>query len=319
MDPALEYVSYFPNRARTQPIKNIWYALQTFLHIRKSDVVIIGGGGLLYDNEDGQNFGALVWQWKFRVKIVQFFKKPLIYWSLGIHIKEHNISKILPLFSGARTYVSVRDAESKKILESIGIKSLLIRDPVLTYDPEIPKLLIKRRPKVGLSFRSGFLQNELENMEKIITFLMAHEYEPVILNHSIQKDDPRYNDASFLRNLQEKYQLSSTRDICETLDTYKELEYVIGMRLHSLILAFVHAIPFFALSYGQKTDEFIRGINHTYALASRVFDIEVFKQRFLELEQEKSEQKFALSTKNDTIKREIHLITNTFFDGLEKS
>lgn len=51
-------------------------------------------------------------------------------------------------------YVSVRDIESKKTLESLGLKALLIRDPVLTYDPEIPKLLIKQRPKIGLSFRA---------------------------------------------------------------------------------------------------------------------------------------------------------------------
>jgi len=85
-----------------------------------------------------------------------------------------------------------------------------------------------------------------------------------------------------------------------------------------MILAFVHAIPFFALSYGKKTDEFIRGINYEYSLAVRAFDMEVFKKRFMELEKTKNEQKFALSAKNDTIKREIHLSTNTFFDGLEK-
>ena len=90
------------------------------------------------------------------------------------------------------------------------------------------------------------------------------------------------------------------------------------MRLHSLILSFVHAIPFFALSYGKKTDEFVRGINYEYSLATRVFDIEIFKKQFLRLESEKNEQKFALSTKNDTIKREILLTTNNFFDGLEK-
>lgn len=105
----------------------------------------------------------------------------------------------------------------------------------------------------------------------------------------------------------------------ETLKTYGELEMVIGMRLHSLILSFVHAIPFFAISYGKKTDEFLRGINYEYSLAARNFDMEVFKKRFTELEKTKNDQKFALSAKNDTIKREINLTTHIFFDGLEKS
>lgn len=242
-----------------------------------------------------------------------------MYWSLGIHLKEENKKKILPLFSGSGIHISVRDTESKKTLESIGIKSILLRDPVLSYDPEIPKLLIKHRPKIGLSFRSGFLQDELQNIEKIISFLMAHGYEPILLNHSFHPGNPSANDDTFLMSLKEKYQLHSTKNIEETLDVYKELEFVIGMRLHSLILSLVHVIPFFAISYGKKTDEFIRGINYEYSLAARIFDIEIFKKRFMELEKEKNEQKFALSTKNDTIKRERDLTTKTFFDGLEKS
>lgn len=91
------------------------------------------------------------------------------------------------------------------------------------------------------------------------------------------------------------------------------------MRLHSLILAFVHAIPFFALSYSQKTDEFIRSINYGFSLAARAFDIEVFKKQFHALEEQKNEQKFALERKNDTIKRELSLNLNTFFDGLDRT
>lgn len=148
---------------------------------------------------------------------------------------------------------------------------------------------------------------------------MAHGYEPILLNHSFHPGNPSTNDDTFLKDLKEKYQLRSTENIEETLETYKELEFVIGMRLHSLILSLVHAIPFFAISYGKKTDEFIRSIHYEYSLAARIFDIEVFKKRFMELEKEKNEQKFALSAKNDTIKREISITTNNFFDGLEKS
>ncbi|MDD5377240.1 MAG: polysaccharide pyruvyl transferase family protein [Candidatus Gracilibacteria bacterium] len=317
-DSSIEYLSFFPHHLKKRPIRNIWYFLKTVLAIRRSDFIIVGGGGLLYDNEEGQSFEKLLKPWKLRVWLAKFFQKPIIYWSLGIHLKKENESKILPLFSGENIHISVRDAESKKTLESIGIKSLLLRDPVLSYDPEIPKLLIKHRPKIGLSFRSGFLQDEIQNIEKIITFLMANGYEPILLNHSFHPGNPSANDDAFLSSLKEKYRIHSTKDIQETLETYKELEFVIGMRLHSLILSFVHAIPFFAISYGKKTDEFIRGINYDYSLAARVFDIELFKKRFMELEKEKNEQKFALSAKNDTIKREIYITTNHFFDGLEK-
>ena len=197
-DPSIEYLSYFPNNLRRHPLQNIWSFLRMIGTIHSSDVVIIGGGGLLYDNENDQSFDKLLNQWRLRVKIVHFLQKPLIYWSMGIHLKEENKKKIFSLFSGKNTYISVRDGESKKILESIGIKSVLIRDPALSYDPEIPKLLIKRQPKIGLSFRRGFLQNELENIEKIITFLMANGYEPILMNHSFHPKNDVTNDNLFL-------------------------------------------------------------------------------------------------------------------------
>jgi len=146
---------------------------------------------------------------------------------------------------------------------------------------------------------------------------MAHGYEPILLNHSFHKDNLSTNDNIFLSNLEEKYQLRSTKNIKETLEIYKELEFVVGMRLHSLILSLVHAIPFFAISYGKKTDEFVRSLNYEYSLAARMFDIEIFKKQFMKLEEEKNEQKFALSAKNDILKREIYFTTNNFFNGLE--
>ncbi|MDP2104072.1 MAG: polysaccharide pyruvyl transferase family protein, partial [Candidatus Gracilibacteria bacterium] len=268
-------------------------------------------------NEARQSFDTLLLQWRLRVWIAKLFRKPILYWSLGIHIKAENEAKILPLFEGKNTYVSVRDTESRKILENLGIKSTLIFDPVLLYDPEIPQLMPKKRPKVGLSFRAGYLPNALENIEKIITFLGAAGYEVILLNHSFHTANLGTNDSYFLSSLAEKYQLRSTTTIQETLELYKELEFVIGMRLHSLILAFVHTIPFFAISYSQKTDEFIRSINYDFSLAARVFDIEVFKKQFHELESTKNEQKFALERKNDTIKREVYLNLNYAFDGLD--
>lgn len=72
-DPSVEYVTYFPHRLKRRPFHNVWYLLKTILTVGKSDCVIIGGGGLLYDNEEGQDFGKLLRQWKFRVRLVNFF------------------------------------------------------------------------------------------------------------------------------------------------------------------------------------------------------------------------------------------------------
>lgn len=91
------------------------------------------------------------------------------------------------------------------------------------------------------------------------------------------------------------------------------------MRLHSLILSLVHKIPFLAISYSEKTGAFLRNIDHHFSIKASVFDMETFEKLFLELEQQKSTQIFALGTKYDTIKGEMQFTTNIFFDGLEQT
>lgn len=72
-DSNIRFVSYFPNNLKNQPLKNVWYFLQNVFTIATSDCVIIGGGGLLYDDENGQSFAKPVRQWLFRVKIANIF------------------------------------------------------------------------------------------------------------------------------------------------------------------------------------------------------------------------------------------------------
>lgn len=97
-DSSIKYVCYFPDHIRTRPIQNILAFFETLFAIYASDRVIIGGGGLIYDNEEGQSFDLLLLQWHLRVWIAKLWRKPIVYWSLGIHIKRGNEAKILPLF-----------------------------------------------------------------------------------------------------------------------------------------------------------------------------------------------------------------------------
>lgn len=277
-DKKIRDISYFPNNLRKHPFANIAFFFENLITLATSDLIVIGGGGLIYDNESGQSFSKLLTEWKIRIFIARLFHIPVLYWSLGIHVKPENQIKIRPLFEGENTSISVRDTASKRTLDTLGIRSVLMSDPVFLYDPEMPKLLPKKRPKIGLALRSGYLPHEQETIERMITFLQKEEYEVVLLNHSFHATDRGSNDSDFLSLLREKYQLSSTQTMQETLEAYKDLEFMIGMRLHSLILALVHAIPFFAISYSQKTDEFIRSLSYDYSLGAHTFDIEHFKK-----------------------------------------
>ena len=76
-----------------------------------------------------------------------------------------------------------------------------------------------------------------------------------------------------------------TNSIEQTLKLYHTLYAVIGMRLHSGILAITHGIPLIMISYGPKTDEFVNLVDvKGYSLPPHEFTFEIFQKLWQELE-----------------------------------
>lgn len=67
----LHFISYFPNNIIAKFPQNIWYFIRNIIAIYSSDILIIGGGGIIFDNEPGVSFSTLLWQWLFRVKVAR--------------------------------------------------------------------------------------------------------------------------------------------------------------------------------------------------------------------------------------------------------
>lgn len=70
-DANVRFVSYFPNNFFGNPFGNIWYFFKNIWLIYRADLLIIGGGGIIFDNEPGVSFDKLLMQWYFRTKIAR--------------------------------------------------------------------------------------------------------------------------------------------------------------------------------------------------------------------------------------------------------
>ena len=134
---------------------------------------------------------------------------------------------------------------------------------------------------------------------------MKKNYRIVLLSQSLHADDANANDLLFVEPFLKHSTISATRSIQETLSMYAHLDFVIGMRLHSLILAVDHTIPFLALSYETKTRELLKDLEYDYFLDCSTFEITAFENQFNSLENEAQKVKFALQQKNDTIKADL--------------
>ncbi len=314
-DKKLKFFSYFPHHFSRYPWKNIFYALKNFFLIAISDLVIIWWGGIFYDNEQFQSAKKQYWEWAIRIAATKFFRVPLIFWWIGIDIKKENIKKYAWFFCGKKTRLSVRDTHSKDLLRFVGIESILSVDSAFLLSPKA-RIHHKTRPKVWLALRSGYLDNETETVEKIIRFLQSNGFEPIFLSHSLHPNGSITNDYLSFQDLANRLSVHITCSIEETFTFYREIDYLVSMRLHATILAHVYTIPFLALSYAQKTRWFLEKTEHSFVLEAWNFNIEHFRKHFIQLVSLSKEQRFALTTKYDTIKDECFLHTKDLFYGL---
>lgn len=315
-DSNIEYISYFPKNIRKRPFKNLKYLFANIGAIFKSDLVIIGWGWLIYENE-AQKASSPIWQWKMRIFLAKLFFKKIIWLAVWISYSSNKMKNLRFLFSWKRTKVSVRDEKSKKLLSQINIESTILPDPVFSY--ENTKQIKTESKIIGISIRQKYLKDEENNIKQIILYLSKKWYEIIFISHSIHEEDRLANDYLLLRDFAKKYNLWITRTIKETLAIYPKLKFVVGMRLHSLILSTIFQIPFISLNYGIKTDELLKQLDYGYNIPSKEFDFSNFIKLFEKLELEQNSVKLALKSKYDKIKEDLVLDYNKFFDGLEES
>ncbi len=311
----VNYINYFPSWIKKYFFTNLKYLWQNIITFYKSDLIIIWWWWLIYDREIQKSKSNLL-QWKFRVFLAKLFWKKIIYFAIWINIQEKNYKKIKFLFNGENIKISVRDKKSQEILEKIWVKSTLIYDPVFLLNwNDINK---HKNKTVWISIRQGYLKNEKENLKQIILYFSRYWYKIIFLTHSIHKKDAIANDYKFLLNLSKKYKCLITENLNQTLLTYKNLDLLIGMRLHSMILSSLYSIPFIWINYNTKTEELLKILNYKYYLNSKEFNFENFINLFKEIQQKKDIIKFDLNEKTNKIKKQLKFNIINFLDyGLD--
>jgi polysaccharide pyruvyl transferase WcaK-like protein len=254
----VRFVSYFPNRIRSHFFRNIVYFFHNIWLIGRADLLIVGGGGILFDNEPGISFAHLYWQWRIRVWLARLFHTTVCFWGISLEITLQSNQLELPGIFHSGDQIAVRDERSQYILHLLSIPSEVIRDIVFLYDaPTVDRSHLPDR-LVGISLRGGFLSDvESTTVSSLYDMLVTDGYKPVFLVFSTEGETAQ-NDIRYIASIMGDRPYNTTKNIKQTLDLYPWLHMVIGMRLHAGILACVHEIPYLPISYGPKTDELVR-------------------------------------------------------------
>jgi len=232
--------------------------------IRDCDGFISGGGSLLQDVTGPKS----VPYYLAVLKLAQTYKKPTFFYSQGVGpVTRKYFHPLIKYIVGGCSYVSVRDIESKRFLESLGLKmeADLSIDPVLgieTSDCSLPADLeqfLKHKP-VLISVRKWKDDERVINeMEKVISSLIERDI-PVLLLPFHYPGDLDISEKIFSR-LPSSDKVFLQRDelnVDQVVSAVSKVRLVVGMRLHSLIIAASQHTPFVGITYDPKIDEFLK-------------------------------------------------------------
>lgn len=222
--------------------------------VEDSDIFILGGGGL---------FGSLTFRanviWGIQAWQAYRHNKPVLMLGQSIGRLKGALRKwiVKSVFKKA-IYISVRDSESVKRLERLGIHGAHLAPDYAFYnevEPGHPKektVAIALRAKAKLDSKVKILIDWLKSEGWKLSFVNFREPEDDILHREM------FPDADFINP-----------------EEIANQEVLIGMRLHSIITAIKYQVPFVAIDYAPKVTALLKDT----ALLSQIFNSNHYKEQ----------------------------------------
>jgi len=231
---------------------------KSFLAIKEADVVLLGGGGLISDQESIK--AVLLWGWHtFWAKLLE---KRFFIISNSIDPFKTQLGRVLGKWILKQaSFISVRDSDSYNILKKLypTKKTFNGSDPAFLFP--FPKG-IEHAPK-SLAFN---LRPWKKNVLEADAWLSQKEAEGWNI-HLIATDT---KDLNVLRPLVKNSRLlHQPKNYQELSEILGKCELAIGMRLHFLIAATCMHCKVGALAYSPKVESLMQSIEIPFLLPSQ--------------------------------------------------
>jgi polysaccharide pyruvyl transferase CsaB len=181
--------------------------------------------------------------------------------------------------------ISVRDQNSAQLLAQWNIDCTIAPDPVWALSSKpCPHLDHLKSPRIAVNLRSHpqLTPSRLENLtQALILFQQATQATILLVPFQKSKDLAIAKKISTaLLGEQEIISLTNPREL---KGLFKQVEMVIGMRLHSLIMAAAEGCSCFALSYDPKVSSLMAELNLAgWKLAELPEEPDLIKNAWLE-------------------------------------
>ncbi|SEJ39677.1 polysaccharide pyruvyl transferase CsaB [Deinococcus reticulitermitis] len=211
-----------------------------------SGMLISGGGGLLQDRTSARNLTYYLGL----IRLARLMGKPVVVFNQSVGpLSPEGGARVRRALGGGRAgsvRVIVRDRGSLDTLARLGISARLGGDPALLLEPS---------PRLGRDAGSvviaprGDVAAPLPALREVTEKLRAQGRRVTALSFMPEHDDAAAHGLG-------ADQVISTRDPQVALDTIAASGYVIGVRLHAVILAAAARVPFAGVAYDPKVQGF---------------------------------------------------------------
>ncbi|MBZ9752584.1 polysaccharide pyruvyl transferase CsaB [Deinococcus sp. HMF7604] len=207
----------------------------------RSGVLLSGGGGLLQDKTSARTLTYYL----AVIRLGKLLRRRVVVFNQSVGpLSAQGGRKVAAALRGVQ--VIVRDQGSVDTLAALGVQAQLGGDPALLLPPT-PGL--RRDPMRVVVAPRGDVTEATERLRDVVRALQAEGRRVTALSFMPDHDD----EAAHSLGADE---VLSTRDPQVALDAIAGSGYVVGVRLHAVILAAASGTPFSGIAYDPKVQGF---------------------------------------------------------------
>jgi len=276
--------------------------------VRECDFFMFGGGGLF----DGTTLKGMI-IWAVQAMWVYHYKKPVILYAQSVSSIDSKLKRwiVEKVFRGA-VFISVRDENSKEILKDIveGKQVYIMPDMIFRIEDSPSARTSNLQGKVIICPKKiEWIKEELkasivEFASNLINANMTVEFLPFAIE-----------DEKYLREIADKIAQKGKIEIHKFTDDknkiseiFQTASFVLGVRLHSILMAIICKVPFIAINYNPKVKDLLKSINLEETLIEpEDADSETLIARFLKRSETKNFQKIREDQLKKHLEVESHL------------
>lgn len=236
------------------------------------DVFVLGGGGIIYDDE--------VHLYLREANLAALLGVPVVVYAVGVGpLKNPSDRELVGKILSKATVVTTRDPESMELLRSCGVAAEVMEvaaDPALLLKPcaeeRVEEILVSaglqpedrlvgvsvRQPDVTCPWLERIEYHEL--LAEAVDFMLADEraralFVPMEPAHDIEQSK---RVVGRMRHAAKAIVLEQNVRPREAMGLIGRFEIAVGMRLHFTIMAAAAGVPIAPLYYAPKVNAFVR-------------------------------------------------------------